>query len=128
MNLLLDTNIVIWFANGEAALSGKIKEIICSDNNKKFCSIISLWEIAIKINIGKLIFSLPFPQLEKLLVENNIQVIYPTLKDLDFYKTLPLHHKDPFDRLLIAQGIVNNFTIITSDKVFNDYPVSIMLH
>jgi PIN domain nuclease of toxin-antitoxin system len=126
MNLLLDTNIIIWFANGDATLTEKIQEAICANENEKFCSIISLWEIAIKINIGKLNFLLPFPQLENLLLENNIRIVYPTLADLSFYKTMPLHHKDPFDRLLIAQGIVNNFTIITSDKIFNDYPVAII--
>jgi PIN domain nuclease of toxin-antitoxin system len=126
MNLLLDTNIIIWFANGDTTLNEKIQQAICAYENEKFCSIISLWEIAIKINIGKLDFLLPFPQLENLLLENNIRIIYPTLTDLSFYKTMPLYHKDPFDRLLIAQAIVKNLTIITSDKIFSDYPVSIM--
>jgi PIN domain nuclease of toxin-antitoxin system len=128
MNLLLDTNIIIWFANGDATLNENVRQVICADENEKFCSIISLWEIAIKINIGKLDFLLPFSQLEDLLLENNIHIIYPTLTDLSFYKTIPLYHKDPFDRLLIAQAIVKNLTIITSDKIFSDYPVSIMQH
>jgi PIN domain nuclease of toxin-antitoxin system len=126
MNLLLDTHIIIWFANGDNQLNENVKEIICDGENEKFCSFISLWEIAIKINIGKLIFQLPFSELEKSLLENNIRIIYPALDDLSFYKTLPLHHKDPFDRMIIAQAIVNSYTIITSDDQFSNYPVSII--
>lgn len=128
MDLLLDTNIIIWFANGEDSLKAEVKEFICDNRNSKYCSIISLWEIAIKINIGKLNFSLPFKKLEELFLENNIKLIYPTIDELSFYKTLPLLHKDPFDRMIIAQGIVNNFKIITSDKIFEDYDVSVIPH
>lgn len=126
MNFLLDTNIIIWFANGDSNLKENVKEYICSDENAKFYSFISLWEISIKINIGKLVFQLPFSELEKLLLENNIKIIYPTMDDLSFYNTMPLHHKDPFDRIIIAQAIVNNYTIITSDTLFTNYAVSII--
>jgi PIN domain nuclease of toxin-antitoxin system len=128
MKLLLDTNIIIWFANGDNSLNEKIKNLISDPQNEKFCSLISIWEIAIKININKLAFNLPFLQFKLLLSDNNINLLHPGFEEFSFYRTMPLYHKDPFDRLLIAQAIVNSYSIITSDKVFTEYPASVILH
>jgi PIN domain nuclease of toxin-antitoxin system len=126
MNQLLDTNIIILFANGDINLPNKVREIITNPINQNFCSTISFWEIAIKTNIGKLEFNKTLEHLEFLLDENNIKIISPNIKDFSIYQQLPLHHKDPFDRLLIAQAISNSLSIITKDAAFTNYDVNII--
>jgi PIN domain nuclease of toxin-antitoxin system len=126
MNLLLDTNIVILFANGDETLPIKKRDIISNSENQNYCSLISIWEIAIKTNIGKLKFDLTLETLEVILIENNIKIISPTIADLATYQNLPLHHKDPFDRLIIAQAITNKLAIITKDDFFSNYEVDII--
>jgi PIN domain nuclease of toxin-antitoxin system len=124
MKYLLDTHTLIWFIENDEKLSSTAKEIICNIENDCYVSIVSLWEIAIKTNIGKLDFTTSFYQLEKILDDNFIIIAYPTFKDFSEYQLLPHHHKDPFDRLIIAQSISNNFTILTKDSLFKEYNVN----
>ena len=123
---LLDTHTLIWFAQGSPNLSLKAKDSILEISNACFVSSISIWEIAIKTNIGKLDFSFSFHELELLLAENKIKIISPTIEDFTTYQKLPLHHKDPFDRILIAQAITNDLSIITKDREFTQYEVPII--
>ena len=123
---LLDTHTLIWFAQGSTNLSLKAKDLILEISNLCYVSNISIWEIAIKTNIGKLDFSFSFQELEFLLAENNIQIIYPTIEDFTTYQKLPLLHKDPFDRILIAQAITNGLSIITKDDEFAQYEVPVI--
>ena len=89
-------------------------------------SIASLWEIAIKIELGKLDIQRPFENLETDLQRLDIKILPIAFSDVQIYRALPLHHRDPFDRILIAQSISNNLMIITRDALFKPYLVELM--
>ena len=103
MKYLLDTHTLLWFLKGDKKLSDKARQLIDSRNNEKCLSIVSLWEIAIKVSLGKLVLNKPF---EKLFPEqldfNRIGILDITVDNLIKLTTLPFHHRDPFDRLIIA--------------------------
>lgn len=121
MNVLLDTHTLLWFISGDERTSQNARNIIESDSTKLFVSIASLWEIAIKINIGKLDLHIPFKKLQKEVLNNNF-----TILPIEFTNTVQLSklesiHRDPFDRILISQALVENFTIISKDTTFSSY-------
>ncbi|HLC16269.1 MAG TPA: type II toxin-antitoxin system VapC family toxin [Thermodesulfovibrionia bacterium] len=126
MSFFLDTHAFMWFVNGDPILGNEAKKIIESIDNQNFISVASLWEIAIKINIGKLSLSKPYNYIKQQLEDNHVAIL-----PIDFNHTLqlvslPLYHRDPFDRLIIAQAIVENMTIITKDDNFKNYPIKII--
>lgn len=85
-----------------------------------------MWEIAIKMNLGKLSVGFPFQEFANYLSETNIEMMPITLEHLNKVSVLELHHRDPFDRLIIAQSIAENITIITIDEQFKKYPVKLL--
>jgi len=121
---LLDTHTLIWLIEASSKISVEIRENLKLPGNLAFLSSASLWEIAIKTSIGKLELKLPF---DKLLSDiRNTDIIILQLED-DYLRnliTLPLIHKDPFDRLLISTAIVEGLTIITADENIQKYDVS----
>jgi PIN domain nuclease of toxin-antitoxin system len=124
MRLLLDTHTFLWFITGSDMLSKYSKQLIDDIDNACFLSVGSLWEMAIKVSIGKLEVPLPFTRLKKEYVEDNAIEILPIRPEhLDRQRTLPFHHKDPFDRLIISQAIVENMNVISRDQKFKPYPV-----
>lgn len=124
MRLLLDTHTLIWFLINSPRLSIMVRGLIEDENNEKLLSIVSVWEIAIKQNTGKLSFGVPFQQfVEQQLTLNSIDLLNINLNHIDVVSTLPLHHRDPFDRLLIAQSIVENIPILSVDSAFDAYPI-----
>ncbi len=123
--MLLDTHALIWFLNDDAKLSENAKTII-EDGDNLFVSIISIWEIAIKISIGKLNIDIEFEDLPQILAELDIQILQFDFADTAIYIGLPLHHRDPFDRILIAQAIHHNLVIVGCDVAFDAYPVKRM--
>ena len=113
MRLLLDTHSFLWFIGGDGRLSDGAKEAIADLDNEAFLSVASLWEIAVKINIGKLKLPRPFRELiPEQLMRNEIEVLRAELSHLARYVELPLHHRDPFDRLIIAQAQVEEITVV----------------
>jgi len=110
MKFILDTHAFLWYLLGDPNLSIKSKHIIDTKQNLYF-SIVSLWEIAIKINIGKLQIHRPIEDLSKELQYINIQTLPIIDKDIDLYSTLtfPSNHRDPFDRMLVVQSINLSF-------------------
>lgn len=126
MNLLLDTHALIWFTEGIAKLSSKAKSEISNPSNKKFLSIASLWEIAIKSSKDKLEIKQSFREINQFVILNNIQILGIEFEHLNTLLTLPHHHGDPFDRLLISQAISENLTIISSDRHFSSYDVEVI--
>ena len=126
MNVLLDTHTFIWYIEGNTSLTEKAKEIIEFSADNVYLSIISLWEIAIKIGKNKLAMQNEYDDLLDVLNSLNIEVLPITFVDTQIYKCLPLHHGDPFDRMIISQAINNSLTIVGCDQSFNDYPIQIL--
>ena len=125
MKYLLDTNALLWFLADDKKLSHRARQLIENSNYESFCSIASLWEIAIKTGLGKLDLAEPFEQMfPKQLHINRIEILDITVDSLIKLTTLPLHHRDPFDRLIIAQGLVEGLPIISVDTVFDAYGIN----
>ena len=123
MNLLLDTHILIWALENNPALSKKSREAIIDGNNLVFVSTVSVWEISIKKAMGKL--QVPDNLLEE------IELHRFTLLDISAEHALlagelPLIHKDPFDRMLIAQGMVEKLILISQDNIVRKYQVNLL--
>lgn len=106
MNYLLDTHIFLWYIDGNPNLSPAAKSIIENSQSVKFVSIASFWELAVKSSINKLILNNQFEALPKYMIKNGFLLLSIDFKHLLNLKNLPLHHKDPFDRLIIAHAII----------------------
>ena len=123
--MLLDTHILLWFLNDDSKLAATLKSLIEAEQNI-YVSVVSLWEIAIKLNIQKLQLQYPFADLERLLEEQNIHIISISLADLEAYRQLPLHHRDPFDRLIISQAKNRGYSLVSQDANFKLYDVELI--
>ena len=102
MGFLLDTHAVLWLIQGDINLSDRARTVIESPETKLCFSIASLWEISIKVGVGKLELDYSLQALTTLLQQLDIDILTISVADLEYYLTLPLHHRDPFDRILIA--------------------------
>lgn len=122
MRLLIDTHILIWYIMGDERLPVAWRELIQSVQTQKIVSIASLWEIAVKTNIGKLTIIYPLDRL----LPNDFQLLPLAIPHLIAYQQLPLHHRDPFDRILIAQAQTEQLTVMTQDPNFPLYEVSLL--
>jgi PIN domain nuclease of toxin-antitoxin system len=120
--MLLDTHTLLWFLDDDAKLSSNAKQQI-EQADRTYISIISIWEIAIKIGIGKLKVEFDFKDLPQILLQLNIEILPITFADTEIYIGLPLHHRDPFDRILIAQAINYKLAIVGCDVAFDAYSV-----
>jgi PIN domain nuclease of toxin-antitoxin system len=124
MNLLLDTHTFLWFINNDNRLSLTAQEAIALPANDVYVSSASLWEIAIKCSIGKLTLTTAFDTfIPQQLTVNYINVLGITVPHLALVAQLPFHHRDPFDRLIIAQGLAEPMTIVGVDTIFDSYGV-----
>lgn len=124
MQILLDTHIFLWLISDDADLSKKAKRIFLDQNNDLFLSLVSIWEIAIKISIGKLFLKKLIEQfIPEQLQENNIKQLNINFRHITKVTNLPFHHRDPFDRLLVAQALEENIPILSNDKAFDNYPI-----
>ena len=125
MKLLLDTHIFLWFIMGSPMLSGHARNLVEDGANDKFLSVASLWEIAIKYSLGKLRLSAPFDRLiPQQLSLNGFELLNIKIDHTAMVATLPFHHRDPFDRLLIAQAVIEKMPIVSVDAVFDAYPIT----
>jgi len=121
---LLDTHTAMWFLNGDKSISKTAKEAILNTNNIKYLSIASAWEIAIKLSIGKLDIVKSTADFLHDAEENGFIIIPIERASLSILETLPLIHRDPFDRLIIATAITEQMTLITDDENIAKYEVS----
>lgn len=119
MRILLDSHVVILLINEPEKLADDVIEIIVDGKNEIFCSLASIWEIAIKLSIGRIEVDLEI--LLETLKNNNILLLHIDEKHILKTKSLPLLHKDPFDRMIVAQTIVENLCLFTRDKVLREY-------
>ena len=125
MRYLLDTHSLIWFIGGDPQLSSQARSLIGDERNELLVSIASLWEIAIKTSFGKLTLSAPFDELIPAQLKlNGIDLLNIKVDHLSTLTTLPFHHRDPFDRLIIAQAIVEKLPVISLDGAFDAYGVT----
>jgi PIN domain nuclease of toxin-antitoxin system len=124
MKFLLDTHTFIWYVTNNQKLSLTAQQLINDGNNEILLSIVSIWEIAIKYSIGKLSFELPFEIfISQQLSVNNFDLLNIRVNHLNIVANLPLHHRDPFDRLIIAQAMVEQIPVVGIDVVFDLYPI-----
>jgi PIN domain nuclease of toxin-antitoxin system len=116
MRLLLDTHTFLWFIEGSLNLSDVARNLIEDQANQRFLSVASLWEMSIKVSIGKLELGMTFTELvEREVYGNAIELLEIQPEHLDELAKLPFHHKDPFDRLMIAQSLAEGIPIVTKD-------------
>ena len=125
MNYLLDTSAFLWYVNNDKELSVVAKNLVSDSNMTLYLSLASIWELAIKANLGRgLVLHEPFPNfIDGQLRTNRFQLLRISIAHLKRVHDLPLHHRDPFDRLVIAQSQVENIPVISSDAAFDQYPV-----
>jgi PIN domain nuclease of toxin-antitoxin system len=124
LKLLLDTHTLLWFALGDERCSDKARQLIEDPINEKWVSPASLWELAIKISLGR--YSLPghFEDFAHAAIEGNGFSTLPILpKHTGSLIHLPFHHRDPFDRLVIAQAMTELMSLVSADEVFDAYPI-----
>ncbi|MBP7963771.1 MAG: type II toxin-antitoxin system VapC family toxin [Caldilineaceae bacterium] len=124
MNLLLDTQALLWFVLDDDRLSRKAREAIVAVDEVIFVSPASLWEIAIKISLGKYTLPTPFAAFWDVQLHTNDFTLLPiSVAHTASVADLPFHHRDPFDRLIIAQSLVEKIPVVSIDKIFDQYGV-----
>lgn len=124
MRVLLDTHALLWFVADRPELSATARDIISNHDHEKIVSLASLWEIAIKLSLDKLTLTLPLDEFIRVhLTPPKVQLLQITIPHLLTVRSLPHHHRDPFDRLLIAQALTEDVPIISNEAVFDDYGV-----
>ncbi|MGH7451185.1 MAG: type II toxin-antitoxin system VapC family toxin [bacterium] len=124
MRILLDTQAFLWFITDDPKLSALARSLVENPDNERLLSIAGLWEIAIKMSLGKLEFEKPFEELIPHQLElNDVEVFAIEIAHLKKVAIIPFHHRDPFDRLIIAQSLVEQFSIVSIDTKFDDYGV-----
>jgi len=123
MNLLLDTHTLIWFLEGDANLSTTAKNLIENSDNTNFVSVATFWEMAIKVSLNKLEMQISIQDLKQLIWENGMEVLPITIENTLYVSQLPFYHKDPFDRLLVAQAVNENMILVSRDEAIPLYNV-----
>lgn len=122
MNFLIDTHVLLWLAGDPENLFKKVADLILEDRSSLFLSFASIWEIQIKLQLGKLNITRLLPDLiQQQCQSNDIQLLEVKLEHIYGLKDLPNHHRDPFDRILIAQSIVEEMPILSIDRAFDAY-------
>lgn len=127
MKLLLDTHAFLWFIQGNEMLSDAARKLIEDETTQKFISVASLWEIAIKVSTGKLQIGMSMIELvRREVLGNAFNTLRIEPEHLNELAQMPFQHKDPFDRLIIAQSLVENMPIISKDRAFGNYSVRLL--
>jgi PIN domain nuclease of toxin-antitoxin system len=124
VKLLLDTHALLWFLGGSDRLSAHARAIIEDLSNTRLFSVAGAWEIAIKASLGKLSLSTPFPQLVPgQLYANAIELLPIHPEHMAALISLPFHHRDPFDRMLVAQAAIEGAALVSADPALDAYGI-----
>lgn len=121
MRLLLDTHLLLWTAGKSHMLSKEAVELIAAPDNEIAYSVVGLWEIAIKNRLGRSDFSVDLPLLRRRLLDNGYRELSVVGEHAIALEAVPLHHRDPFDRILIVQAMVEGMTLLTVDAALASY-------
>ncbi|MCU1271201.1 MAG: twitching motility protein PilT [Acidobacteriaceae bacterium] len=126
MKAILDTHAFLWALAGDARMSRHARDVFAGSTDLSL-SIASVWEILIKVQSGKLTFPRPAgPYVLSRMAENRIATLPISIDHLLALDRLPMHHRDPFDRMLIAQSMEQDWPIITADRAFKQYPIRVI--
>ena len=124
MKLLLDTHTALWWVNEHEKLSSEAKALLLNDANALYVSVASMWEIAIKVSLGKLLWlNGGVSAFSEKMKDMPVHLLPVTLRHVEMVETLPFIHRDPFDRLLIAAAKAEGMTILTADENMRKYAV-----
>ena len=125
MKLLLDSHTLIWAADDPAKLTALAQALLQDPSHDRLVSAASLWEIAIKFSLGRLPLSLPYRQwMDKAIADLGLILLPITLDHAERQASLPWHHRDPFDRLLVAQAQVESMPIVSADAKLDIYGIT----
>ncbi len=126
MRLLIDTQVLLWFQGSDPLLSDTARDLILDNSNTCYVSMASLWEIAIKTNLNKLNIGMKFSELEDYLLNFDFKILDIKYQHLVQLLSLANYHKDPFDRILIAQAMVEGFPMVSFDRHFESYAIKVL--
>lgn len=121
MKLLLDTHALIWFYENAPELSAQAKTAIEEPANELFVSLTSFWEMSIKMGLGKMNISTSLEKFAEDVTNNGIQLLPLEMKHIVQYQTLPFHHRDPFDRMIVSQALTEGMSIVSVDDIIDEY-------
>ena len=125
MKLLVDTQALLWFDEANAQLSSFAKSLIEDPANELWLSAASYWEVAIKLGTHKLTLKSPFDEfMTRVISENGLKILPIKISHCAELIYLPYHHRDPFDRVMIAQAIVEKIAVVSADAQFDEYPIT----
>ena len=125
MKVLLDTHTLLWSVDDPSKVSAAAMGAMQDPANERLLSAATIWELAIKVGQGKIALSMPFRQwMEKAITDLKLGVLPLTVEYAERLTTLPAHHKDPFDRLIIAQAMIDGISVIGTDAAFDTYGVT----
>ena len=127
MKLLLDTHLLLWASGQSERLSASMRTILEDRKNELFFSTVSIWEVAIKHRLGRNDFQVNPRLLRRGLIDNGYSELQISSEHAVTVTDLPAIHKDPFDRMLVAQAIVDGITLITADEMIAKYPAPVRL-
>jgi len=124
MRLLLDTHTLLWWVEDDPQLSASARSSISDEHNQCFVSLVSAWEMSIKASLNKLRLTVPvLDYFRQHLPGNNFQPLPITMEHVTRVQHLPFHHRDPFDRLLLAQAQQERLALVSADTVFSSYGI-----
>jgi len=126
LTYLLDTHAFLWFVSGDDRLSRKARLAAEQEDAELVLSAASVWEMAIKSNLGRLHFSVPLDRYLAEKLAEGFRLLPVEWQHAAAVETLPKHHRDPFDRLLIAQAAAERLTVLTADPIFKTYGVKVL--
>jgi PIN domain nuclease of toxin-antitoxin system len=125
MRILLDSHALLWFVEDDPQMPESIKQIIENDENEKYLSIATIWELSIKYGLGKLQLSQPVKTYIPLAMKRNgLILLRISARHALRVSELPHHHKDPFDRLLVAQSLLESMPLVSADAILDAYGIS----
>ncbi|MEZ4288705.1 MAG: type II toxin-antitoxin system VapC family toxin, partial [Polyangiales bacterium] len=123
---LLDTHALIWWANGDERLPARTRTLIADQKNEVLISVVSAWEMQIKVSLKKLkLRQMPSAIFRQLILEQNMRLLSIELEHFDALALLPSKHRDPFDRMLMAQAKSEKLKLVSKDPIFTEYGVGV---